>query len=118
MPLSVSALAQLPRIRSDRTSSALRAEVARWFHPASRARVSRFGRIYPGGSRYVCVSAPKSGGLFALYFFHHGAGDWRIYPPWGIGPSIVYWSINIAMPERQSQAAVGQQKRIRSAIES
>ncbi|SAK62373.1 hypothetical protein AWB75_02686 [Caballeronia catudaia] len=117
MPLSVSALAQPRRIQSDRTSSALRTEVARWFDPASRARVTRFGRIYPGGSRYVCVSAPKPGGVFALYFFHHGAGDWRIYPPWGVGPSIVYWSINITMPDRHSQAAVRSKKRIRSAIE-
>jgi hypothetical protein len=31
-------------------------------------------------------------GFFSLNFFHHGRKDWRIYPPFGIGPSIVYSS--------------------------
>lgn len=113
MPSSVSAPAQARRTRTDRTSSALRKEVSRWFVPASRARVTRFGRIYPGGSRYVCVSAPKPGGFFALYFFHHGAGDWRIYPPWGVGPSIVYWSVKAKLPASQ---AAGPKKRFRVGI--
>jgi hypothetical protein len=116
MPSSVPALAQPRRIRSNRTTSGLRMEVARWFDPASDARVTRFGRIYPGGSRYVCVSAPKRDGVFALYFFHHGACDWRIYPPWGVGPSIVYWSINLTM--QATQAAAGPKKRFRSGIKT
>lgn len=115
MPLSVPAPAQSRRTRSDRTGSALRAEVSRWFDSGSRARVTRFGRIYPGGSRYVCVSAPKRGGFFALYFFHHGVGDWRIYPPWGVGPSIVYWSVKMALPASQ---AAGPKKCFRAGIKS
>lgn len=82
---------------SVRTSS-LRLEVARWFVSVSPARVTRFGRIYLGGSRYVCVSAYKNGGRFALYFFHHGPDDWRIYPPMGMGPSLVYWSVGVEAP--------------------
>jgi hypothetical protein len=91
-------------------------EVAKWFDSTSRARVTRFGRIYPGGSRYVCLSAPKPGGLFALYFFHHGAGDWRIYPPWGVGPSIVYWSARTRTTS--DTAAARPKKRLRAAIKS
>lgn len=118
MPLSVLATAQQRRIRSGRTCSALHAEVARWFDPASRARVTRFGRIYPGGSRYVCVSATTPGRCFALYFFHHGTDDWRIYPPWGVGPSIVYWSINVKMPVSRSETAAGPKRRFRAGIKS
>ncbi|SAK64781.1 hypothetical protein AWB77_02414 [Caballeronia fortuita] len=113
MPLSVPAPAQQRRNRSRRTHSALRAEVARWFDAGSRARVTRFGRIYPGGSRYVCVSATRPGRCFALYFFHHGAGDWRIYPPWGVGPSIVYWSVKMKLPASQ---APGPKKRFRVGV--
>ena len=118
MPSSVSTTAQQRRIQSGRPCSALHAEVARWFDPASRARVTRFGRIYPGGSRYVCVSATRPGRCFALYFFHHGTDDWRIYPPWGVGPSIVYWSINVKMPVSRSEATVGPKRRIRAGIKS
>ncbi|WP_087043660.1 hypothetical protein [Caballeronia ptereochthonis] len=94
----------------------MRAEVARWFASTSRARVTRFGRIYPGGSRYMCVSASKPGGTFALYFFHHGGGDWRIYPPWGVGPSIVYWSVDAKTAG--SNATAPPKKRLRAAIKS
>jgi hypothetical protein len=67
--------------------------------------VARFGRIYLGGSRYVCVSAPDRirGGFYALYFFHHGGKNWRTYPPSGVGPSIVYWSV--AGPTNSVKAA-------------
>lgn len=94
MPSSARGPVRRRRALPDRPPSSLRAEIARWFSAASAARVTRFGRIYPGGSRYVCLSAPNRhrGGFFALYFFHHGVDDWRIYPPWGVGPSIVYWS--------------------------
>lgn len=116
MALPVPAPSQPRRIRSARIRSALRLEVARWFESTSRARVTRFGRIYPGGSRYVCVSAPRPGSVFALYFFHHGAGDWRIYPPWGVGPSIVYWSAKVRTAS--DSAAARPKKRLRTAIKS
>jgi hypothetical protein len=71
--------------------SALRAEVSKWLDSTTIAHVTRFGRIYPGSGRYVCIGGDRQGVCFALYFFHHGAHDWRTYPPRGIGPSIVYW---------------------------
>lgn len=76
--------------------SALRHEVSRWFGANSEAHVSHFGRVYPGACRYVCVCAPLTAGSFSLNFFHHGQKDWRIYPPSGIGPSIVYSSVKTA----------------------
>ncbi|KDR29890.1 MULTISPECIES: hypothetical protein [Caballeronia] len=115
MPLSVPASARARRSRCGQTCSALRAEVARWFGPGSGARVTRFGRIYPGGSRYVSVRASRPGRCFALYFFHHGVDDWRIYPPWGVGPSIVYWSVKTKLPASQ---AAGPKKRFRVGVKS
>jgi hypothetical protein len=85
--------------------SALRAEVERWFNATSGAHVSQFGRIYPGGSRFVCLNARNESGAFALYFFHHGMNDWRIYPPRGIGPSIVYWSAGMNIPQAIAEPA-------------
>ena len=76
--------------------SPLRHEVSRWFGADSGAHVSHFGRVYPGACRYVCVRAPLLAGFFSLNFFHHGRKDWRIYPPFGIGPSIVYSSARAA----------------------
>ncbi|SAK66695.1 hypothetical protein AWB79_03318 [Caballeronia hypogeia] len=116
MPSIVPAPSPARRISASRPASALRAEVAKWFDPESRARVTRFGRVYPGGGRYVCVSAPKPGGFFALYFFHHGAGDWRAYPPSGVGPSIVYWSVKVKTPA--TRAAAGTRRRLRAAVKS
>jgi hypothetical protein len=105
MPLLSYSPAQSRRTTSTRTQSALRVEIANRFEPDSAPRVTRFGRIYPGGSRYVCVCARNERGVFALYFFHHGAHDWRTYPPRGVGPSIVYWSVRSSA--RSAKAAPG-----------
>jgi hypothetical protein len=78
--------------------SPLHHEVSRWFGADRGAYVSHFGRVYPGSCRYVCVRAPLVAGFFSLTFFHHGRKDWRIYPPFGIGPSIVYSSVRAAHP--------------------
>jgi hypothetical protein len=88
-----------------RKQSALRVEIANRFEPESMPRVTRFGRVYPGGSRYICVCARNESGVFALYFFHHGAHDWRTYPQCGVGPSIVYWSVGSSV--RNAKAAPG-----------
>ncbi len=40
----------------------------------------------------MCACAPLLSRFHSLYFFHHGAGGWRICPPWGVSPSIVYSS--------------------------
>ncbi|WP_277183420.1 hypothetical protein [Caballeronia sp. BR00000012568055] len=105
MPLLPYAPAVSRRKPATRTQSALRAEIAYRFASATTPRVTRFGRIYPGGSRYVCVCARNESGVFALYFFHHGAHDWRTYPPRGVGPSIVYWSVGSSA--RSAKAAPG-----------
>jgi hypothetical protein len=96
MPLLPHAPARRKRKPVTRTQSSLRLQIENRFEPDSAPRVTQFGRIYPGGSRYICISARKESGVFALYFFHHGDNDWRIYPPHGVGPSIVYWSVGSA----------------------
>jgi len=79
-----------------RHQSPLHREVCRWFKPDSGAYLSHFGRVYLGGCRYVCVRAPLMSGFFSLNFFHHGRKDWRIYPPLGVGPSLMYSSVQVA----------------------
>jgi hypothetical protein len=64
------------------------------------------------------VSAPKPGGRFALYFFHHGAGDWRAYPPTGVGPSIVYCSIDAIDVKTPGSHAARPKRRLRAALKS
>lgn len=119
MPSTVSMPSHSGRIPPDRPFSRLREEVSRWFDSTSHARVSRYGRIYPGGSRYVCLSAPKPGGRYALYFFHHGNDDWRIYPPSGVGPSIVFCSIEFKAPVPcVARAALRPKRRLRAALKS
>lgn len=119
MPSTVSTPMQSGRISSDRPFSRLREEVSKWFDSTSHARVARYGRIYPCGSRYVCLSAPKPGGRYALYFFHHGDDDWRIYPPSGVGPSIVYCSVDVKAPAPSAtRAALRPKRRLRAALKS
>ncbi len=86
------------RTRPDPKRSMLHSQIARRFveADAEHVRITQFGRIYPGGSRYVSVTARRHGRRFALYFFHHGIDDWRTYPPRRVGPSIVYWSVDMA----------------------
>jgi hypothetical protein len=106
LPLPDYASARIRHPASTRLRSSLRIEVGRYLHASDSARVIRFGRIYPGGSRYVCVMARvERGGSAALYFFHHGIGDWRRYPPPGVGPSIAYWSSEITRVNRDNDAA-------------
>jgi hypothetical protein len=98
MPPTVQTSYVQKRAASSRRLSALRSEVEIRFDASSNAHLTKFGRIYPGGSRYICISAYRQEAFFALYFFHHGHHDWRVYPPQGIGPSIVYWSVESTTP--------------------
>jgi hypothetical protein len=60
----------------------LRGQVEKWLAPeAAPVHVTAFGRTRFGGVRYVCVEALLRTGLRALYFFRHGDGSWRVYPP-------------------------------------
>jgi hypothetical protein len=57
----------------------LHAIVAKWVAPAEDrpVRVARFGRMRTGHVPYVCIHrAPDM-----LFFFRHGDGSWRVFPP-------------------------------------
>jgi len=61
----------------------LRSLVEKWLTPTSATpiRVTRFGRTGSSRSRYVCVEALQPEGAVALFFFRHGDGTWRVFPP-------------------------------------
>jgi hypothetical protein len=61
----------------------LRAVVEKWleFEPLKTARVTMSGRTPSGGRRYVCVETTQDGEKLALFFFRHGDGCWRVFPP-------------------------------------
>jgi hypothetical protein len=51
------------------------------FNALSTARVTAFGRTRSAGSRYVCVETIHDSEKVALFFFRHGDGCWRVFPP-------------------------------------
>lgn len=57
----------------------LHAIVAKWIAAADDrpVRVARFGRMRAGHVPYVCVQRAAD----MLYFFRHGDGSWRVFPP-------------------------------------
>jgi hypothetical protein len=57
--------------------------VEKWLTPTSAMpiRVTRFGRTRISKSRYVCVEVLQPEGPVALFFFRHGDGTWRVFPP-------------------------------------
>jgi len=61
----------------------LRGVIEKWLTPelATPVRVTAFGRTRMDGARYVCVEAQSQSDVRALYFFRHGDGSWRVYPP-------------------------------------
>jgi hypothetical protein len=61
----------------------LRLVVEKWlgFTSPKTARISAFGRTVSGGRRYVCVETTHDSEQFALFFFRHGDGCWRVFPP-------------------------------------
>ncbi|SIT43969.1 conserved hypothetical protein [Paraburkholderia piptadeniae] len=61
----------------------LRLVVEKWlgFNPPKTARITAFGRTVSGGSRYVCVETTHDSDQFALFFFRHSDGCWRVFPP-------------------------------------
>lgn len=60
----------------------LRFMVDKWLAPCTFAtiHVTEFGRTRQGGIRYVRV-ADHSFTAHALFFFRHGDGCWRVFPP-------------------------------------
>jgi hypothetical protein len=62
---------------------ALRMLVEKWLAPTpmSPVRVTRFNRSSPNRRRCICVEASRPTGLLAIFFFRHGDGAWRVFPP-------------------------------------
>ena len=48
---------------------------------APSARVRLLARSRSGQIRRVCVQIERPTGSFALFFFRHADGTWRIFPP-------------------------------------
>jgi hypothetical protein len=59
----------------------LRYQVEKWLTPTTPVHVTAFGRSPSGGGRYVCVETRQPAGPRALFFFQHGDGGWRVFPP-------------------------------------
>jgi hypothetical protein len=61
----------------------LRSLIEKWFAPSatSRVRLTRYVRAHPMRSRCVRVEALRSQDPVAIYFFQHGDGTWRLFPP-------------------------------------
>ena len=61
----------------------LRSLIEKWFAPSatSRVRLTRYARAHPMRSRCVRVEELKSQVPVAIYFFQHGDGTWRLFPP-------------------------------------
>lgn len=62
----------------------LRTAVEKWLQPVSpqSIRVTQAGRIGAQRVRFVCIQSDRGSGLpCSLYFFLHGDGSWRVFPP-------------------------------------
>jgi hypothetical protein len=61
----------------------LRSLVEKWLAPTTttRLRVIQFGRTGCDRRRYVRVEALAQSGSHAIFFFRHGDGCWRVFPP-------------------------------------
>ena len=61
----------------------LRHAVEKWlgFKPPTAARIAAHGRTTAGGRRYVCVETTHEHEQFALFFFRHDDGRWKVFPP-------------------------------------
>ncbi len=66
------------------TEMSLRLMVEKWFaaNLTTTLRVTRFSHARCAYGRYVRVEAARrEGGTFALCFFRHADGAWRVFPP-------------------------------------
>ena len=61
----------------------LRLLVEKWFAPTtvSRVRLTRFGRAWSKGKRVVRAETLSLESSIEIFFFQHGDGTWRIFPP-------------------------------------
>jgi hypothetical protein len=76
----------------DGKSITLRALIEKWFAPAALVRVSRF--TAPAGRARHCVrvESHEKSTTQVIFFFQHGDGVWRVYPPQpGLGGSSLFY---------------------------
>lgn len=74
------------------TQISLRGLIDKWLAPCdtSQIRVTQFSRTGPSRKRFIRVETAHSTGTRAIYFFKHGDGTWRVFPPGNGGPQ---WSM-------------------------
>jgi hypothetical protein len=63
--------------------NSLRWLIDKWLAPTATMpiRVTRFSRTRQNRGRYVSVEALRNDGPFEIFFFRHGDGSWRVFPP-------------------------------------
>jgi hypothetical protein len=61
----------------------LRWLIEKWLPPApaNELRVIRYGRLDSSQRRIVRVQTSGPGMPFAIFFFRHDDGAWRVFPP-------------------------------------
>ncbi|WP_028217659.1 hypothetical protein [Paraburkholderia oxyphila] len=66
--------------------------VEKWLAPtpAVPAHVTQFGRTAAGNTRFICVEVSHPTNPRALFFFRHGDGCWRVFPPPDERPAMSY----------------------------
>jgi hypothetical protein len=66
-----------------RAENSLRSLIEKWLAPtpATPVRVTRFSRTRSDQRHYVCVESVRESGPLAIFFFRHGDGTWRVFPP-------------------------------------
>src|SRR5215469_3727671 len=72
------------------TQISLRGLVDKWLAPdvTSKIRVTQFSRTGPSRRRFIRVETAHSTGTRAIYFFRHGDGMWRVFPPRNSAPHL------------------------------
>ncbi|MGF6997099.1 hypothetical protein P3T25_005475 [Paraburkholderia sp. GAS32] len=61
----------------------LRALVDKWLGAGTERciRVVSFNHSRRSTWRYACIEATCASGTFAIFFFRHDDGTWRVFPP-------------------------------------
>jgi len=64
-------------------AKSLRSMVEHWLtaDPSKGIRVTEFKKRRSRHGCYVCVETAGEAGPIAMFFFRHGDGTWRVYPP-------------------------------------
>lgn len=63
------------------TFLSLRALIEKWFTPSSLTRISRLTILSGSVRRCVRVESQDNDTAQVIFFFQHGDGVWRVYPP-------------------------------------